>query len=269
MPDFIIYKKDTIPTYNLILEQYLKKIDTKEQDELFGLSFRGGSSFNCWRGYQAIYKIENNKLYLIKIISCGDLKNKNNEQSSINKMKSIFGNKLQKNKVFIDWYSGELNFPKKRKNNNPLRWDGVFYKIFEYETLLNFKKGQLMKEGSITNYESVKGGINRKERNIISKTLIKELNKSNWIDEKFEGCTDKYIITINEIGKISKIKMDYPDDEIKEFYDNEVYNYCIKKVENNLKKLRFDIIKDKGKPISENIYIDIWVEENGKLRNTN
>jgi hypothetical protein len=34
-----------------------------------------------------------------------------------------------------------------------------------------------------------------------------------------------------------------------------------------LKSLRFAILKDKGKPIAEEIYIEIWVEDNGKLEN--
>ena len=75
MPDYIIYGKDTIATYNLILESYLQRQDTSEIDKLFGLSFRDGSSFNCWRGYQAIYKIENDSLFLVYIINCGELRN--------------------------------------------------------------------------------------------------------------------------------------------------------------------------------------------------
>jgi hypothetical protein len=36
---------------------------------------------------------------------------------------------------------------------------------------------------------------------------------------------------------------------------------------NALKTLKFDIVKDKGKPIAEDIYIEIWVEDNGKVEN--
>ena len=32
-----------------------------------------------------------------------------------------------------------------------------------------------------------------------------------------------------------------------------------------LKNLKFDIIMDKGKPIPEDIYIEIWVEDNGEI----
>ncbi len=83
IPDYIIYKGHTIPTYNLILEQFLQKKNPNEE-KLFGLSFRSseniGVSTNCWRGYQAIYEIIDNKLYLTNIISCGELY----EKSKIN-----------------------------------------------------------------------------------------------------------------------------------------------------------------------------------------
>jgi hypothetical protein len=75
MPDYVIYGKDTIATYNLILEQYLQRQDIAKKEQLFGLAFRDGASFNCWRGYQAIYKIENDSLFLVDIINCGELRN--------------------------------------------------------------------------------------------------------------------------------------------------------------------------------------------------
>lgn len=96
MPDYIIYKKDTIPTYNLILEQYLQKQNPHE-GKLFGLSFRGSENFgvspNCWRGYQAIYEVIEDKLYLTKIISCGELIDKTsiNFDESTKKIKAILG----------------------------------------------------------------------------------------------------------------------------------------------------------------------------------
>lgn len=61
--------------------------------------------------------------------------------------------------------------------------------------------------------------------------------------------------------------MTYSEKEIEEFFEKEEYNYCIKKFENTLNDLQFDIIKDKGKPMSEDIYIEIWQKENGKLEN--
>lgn len=266
MPDYIIYKKDTIPTYNLILEQYLQKKNPNE-DKLFGLSFRGSGNFNCWRGYQAIYEVIDNKLFLTNIISCGELsgKSKINLVESQRKMKEIFGEKVENNGVFIDWFDGELNFPEKTKKNKQIRWDGVFYRIYEYENILDFENGKLTKQNSVHNYEKIKNGINREEKNKVSDLIFKRLKSEKW-KENYD-CSTKYLITIAENGRISNVRMVYSEKEIEEYYEKDEYNYCITKIKNALSKIQFDILKDKGKPISEDIYIEIWQEKNGKLEN--
>lgn len=272
MPDYIIYKKDTIPTYNLILEQYLQK-QNPDEGKLFGLSFRGseevGVSLNCWRGYQAIYEVIEDKLYLTKIISCGELIDKTsiNFDESTKKIKAIFGEKFQNNRVLMDWFSGVINFPLKKKNNKILRWDGVFYKIFEYETVLEFNNGNLIRQEEVHNYQNIPKAINRIDKDKVSDLLFKELKKMKMKNANDFDCGTKYFVTINENGNVSKIRMLYSDKEIEEYYEKDEYNFCIEKILNALKDLKFDIIKDKGKPISEDIYIEIWQKENGKLEN--
>jgi hypothetical protein len=73
LPDYIIYKSDTIPVYQLILEEYFGHMEIPDQGSLFGLKFRNNASLNCWRGYQAIYLIENDSLFLKNIINCHEL----------------------------------------------------------------------------------------------------------------------------------------------------------------------------------------------------
>lgn len=64
VPDYLIIGKDTLPLYNLILEDYLHSTEqSTDSISLFGFSFRsdfgyGVYSTNCWRGYQAIYSLE-------------------------------------------------------------------------------------------------------------------------------------------------------------------------------------------------------------------
>ncbi|WP_299180762.1 hypothetical protein [uncultured Chryseobacterium sp.] len=270
MPDYIIYKKDTIPTYNLILEQYLQKKNPNE-NKLFGLSFRGDENFaaplNCWRGYQAIYAVIDSKLYLTKIISCGDLTNKSkiNIVESQRKMEEIFGDKIDDKGVFINWFSGKISFPQRTMKNKELRWDGVFYRIFEYETVIDFDQGKFVKEENVHNYQKVLGGINRKSNDKISDKIFNKLKLEKW-DKKFD-CSEKYLITIGEKGKISNIKMTYSEKEIEEYFEKDEYNYCINKINNALKIMQFDILKDKGNPIPEEIYLEIWQEKKGKLKN--
>ncbi|MDM8173169.1 hypothetical protein QT327_02180 [Olivibacter sp. 47] len=57
------------------------------------------------------------------------------------------------------------------------------------------------------------------------------------------------------------------DEEIAQQYEVKELDFCIKNIYELLKPLKFDIIKDKGKPIAEDIYLEIWVEDNGKIEN--
>ena len=272
MPDYIVYKKDTIPTYNLILEQYLQK-QNSDEGKLFGLSFRGsedvGVSLNCWRGYQAIYEVINDKLYLTKIISCGELVDKTsiNLDESTKKINKLFGDKVQNNRVLIDWFSGVINFPQKVRNNKQIRWDGIFYRIYEYETVLEFNNGSLIKQDEVHNYQKIPKAINRIDKNKVSDLLFKELKKMKLKNANDFDCGTKYFVTINEKGSVSKVRMLYSDKEIEKYYEKGEYDFCVEKMLNALKDLKFDIIKDKGRPISEDIYIEIWQKEHGKLEN--
>src|SRR5258705_13353275 len=113
MPDYIIYKNDTIVIYHLLLEDYFHKTGVSDQGQLFGLSFRDNSSTSCWRGYQAIYIIENDSLFLKYILSCGELRYRGDSidiNKSDKKIKEIFGSKVINKKVYIDWYTGGISF---------------------------------------------------------------------------------------------------------------------------------------------------------------
>lgn len=265
MPDYIIIKGYTIPTYTLLLESYLQKLDTIEAQRLFGLAFRDGASFNCWRGYQAIYMLQGDSLFLVDIINCGDLRNKNIDKlKSLNKIRTIFGNSVHQNRVFINWFSGLINCP---MDNSILRWDGVFYTIYERETLLRIDLGKVTNMKNVINYEDDPKGIDRKDKGKISKILFRRLKRAKWKNGKEFDCSTAYFVTINENGIVSNVRMHYSDEEIEEYYDKDEYDFCINKIYNSLKTLKFDIIKDKGVPITEDIYIEIWMEDNGRLKN--
>ncbi|MBS1509080.1 MAG: hypothetical protein JSS79_20750 [Bacteroidetes bacterium] len=265
MPDYIIIKGDTIPTYNLLLESYLSKLDTVEAERLFGLAFRDGASLNCWRGYQAIYLVQGDSLFLAGIIPCGSRRSKNRDQlESLNKMKSIFGDAVRQDKVFINWFSGVINYP---IDKSVLRWDGVFYTIYERETVLRIDRGIVTGIKEVHNYEDDPKGIDRRDKQTISAILFKQLKRARWKNSEEFDCSEKYIVTINEEGYVSKVRMLLTDEEKQKYHDQEECDFCMNKMLKSLKKLKFDIIKDKGVPISEDIYIEIWMEDNGKLEN--
>jgi len=265
MPDYVIYGKDTIATYNLILEQYLQKQDTAKTERLFGLTFRNGASFNCWRGYQAIYKIEKDSLFLVDIINCGERRNGQiNKAESAEKIKATFGDKLLNGKVFINWFTGYINFP---LTDKVLRWDGVFYKIFENEKVITITDGKVNKIENVENYVDDPKRIDRRDKNKVSDILFNQLKMTKWKNSNDFDCSTKYFVTIDENGNVSKVRMLYSDEEIEKYYEKDEYNFCVKKIYNALKSLKFDVIKDKGRPFSEEIYIEIWIEDNGKIEN--
>ena len=96
-------------------------------------------------------------------------------------MKEIFGDKVENNRVFINWFTGLINFPDKTEKNKILRWDGVFYKIFEYETVLGFQNGNLISQGNVKNYAKIKNGINRKDKSKVSKIIFEKLKKKKFL----------------------------------------------------------------------------------------
>lgn len=264
-PDYIIYRGDTLATYSLILEQYFQTQDKAEQGKLFGLSFRDGATFNCWRGYQAIYKIDNDSLFLVDIIFCGERRSgKIDKAASTKKMKAIFNEKFFSDRVYIDWFSGDIKFP---LTNKVLRWDGVFYTIYEREKVFSISSGEVLATEDVENYVDDPKRIDRKDKNKISDILFKKLKKAKWKNKEHFDCSEKYMVTIDENGNVSKVRMLYSEEELDKYFEKDEYSFCINNVYNALKSLKFDIIKDKGKPITEDIYIEIWVEDNGKLEN--
>jgi hypothetical protein len=265
MPDFIIRGNDTIKTYNLLVEQYLQDHEIVKSDKLFGLSFREGASFNCWRGYQAIYKIERDSLCLVDITNCGERwTGKIDTAASEKKMKAIFGDKLVNGKVFIDWFSGAISFP---LTNKILRWDGVFYTIYENERVFSIVKGKILNVKDVNNYEDDPDAIDRRYNSKISDVLFRQLKKVKWENIKKFDCSDRYLVTIGKNGRVSKVIMPrYPiQDSIDKYWDKDEYQYCINNVFKALQNLKFDIIKDKGIPIPENVYIEIWFISRKKI----
>ena len=264
LPDYLVFKGDTFPVYDLILEKYIETQDQSEKESLFGLKFRDGASLNCWRGYQAIYQIDKDSLFLSSIISCGELffSDTIDQIKSHERINNLFNTN---GRVHIDWFSGKISLPK----GDLLRWDGVFYKIYEQEILIDIDKGLIKNVRAVDNYIDAPTRIDRRYKDTISTVLFKSLKRIKWRHIDKCDCSEKYLVTINKNGVPSKVIMpDYQTkDEIKEFWELGEYNYCINRVLKGLKTLKFDIIKHKGKRISEDVLIELWFEENGDIEN--
>ncbi|MCD1117728.1 hypothetical protein [Chryseobacterium turcicum] len=101
-PDLIIYKNDTIPTYNLLIERYLR--EKFNDDELAKFSFKGELiPLSCWRGYQGVYEVIDNKLYLSGMIDCGGLRNKQDlfSNESLARMRKLINIMIKMSTSFV------------------------------------------------------------------------------------------------------------------------------------------------------------------------
>jgi len=92
----------------------------------------------------------------------------------------------------------------------------------------------------------------------------------NW--KKLDDClcAEKYLVTINKNGKVTKVEMaDYQSkDTINKYWDRKDYNLCVKSIYKAVKGLDFDVIKRMGEKISEKVYLEIWYEDKtGQIEN--
>jgi hypothetical protein len=180
-----------------------------------------------------------------------------NIKDSDEKLNDLFKNKVVNNKVYMDWFSGNIALP----SGDLLRWDGVFYKSFEQETIIKIKNGMVKKVSLVDNYIDETHKINRRQNDTISNVLFQEIRLLDW--EKLDecGCAEAYIVTIGKNGKVKDVLMaGYPPAKIEEYWDKKDYRYCIDSILKSLKKLEFDIIKLHGVKVKEDVYIEIFYD---------
>ena len=111
--------------------------------------------------------------------------------------------KVVDGRVYIDWFSGDLKFP---LTDKVLRWDGVFYTIYEQEKVIGISTGKVLTMEDVENYVDDPGRIDRKDKNKISDILFKKLKKSKWKNKEDLDCSEKYMVTIDEQGNVFKCK---------------------------------------------------------------
>ncbi|NJK95124.1 MAG: hypothetical protein HC905_09605 [Bacteroidales bacterium] len=151
-----------------------------------------------------------------------------------------------------------------------LRWDGVFYKSFENEILININKGIIKKVRQIENYIDYSNRINRRYGDTISNVLFEKLKDLNWKKLDDCDCAESYIVTIDKNGRVGNVKMaDYlTKQDIKDCWERSEYRFCINSIRKALRPLKFDLIKQSGLKVLEKVYIEIWYEEStGQIEN--
>jgi len=126
--DILVYNGDTVSIFSTPLE-YRSDIDSLRL-RLFDYKDTSISS-DCWRRYIAYWLIQNDSLFLTKIISCQDTK----LEASLDK---LFPDELSAGKIFATWFSGELDIP----SGKLLEYVHMgFESIYETEEVIEIKEG--------------------------------------------------------------------------------------------------------------------------------
>lgn len=268
--DYLILDKDTIPIFSLPLYQLPDTEIEKFYDNVRVYEESGEIpiKFSLWRGYSLLWELLDSKLYLISVIN-----NKNSDDI----LKKSFPDKYEKGRVFADWFNGTFS----KAKGELLRWDGVFSRTYVKEDIIIIENGVLSNISEVDNYIYVPNGISRINNEnpyegypkTITDTIFKEIKKLDW--EKLSnlndcGCDDKYIIEINEYGKIDKVEYLSLIDEDKEVERSEdiiKHKECIEIFKEQLKNLQFDIIKWNGYPYREKIWLNFFYTIEDELEN--
>lgn len=135
-PDYLIYENDTLEIYTNPLES---NIETLFKDTSFLLYTCLSTA--CWRGYQATWKLEGDKLYLLKIGDCCN-------QTLKADMNLLFGDKFTNNRVIADWYSGNLVIPIGKTIYGE---HSGYSTVHEFEDILYLDKGEVTHEKRVDN----------------------------------------------------------------------------------------------------------------------
>ncbi len=133
VPDLLVIGKDTFLMHTNPLEIYLDSIGNRDFPE-----FKGGGSTACWRGYQAVWRVENDSMFLEKIQSCH--KREGDVNANLQKM---FRDKCQNGRVYADWVTGLIVLPYGRLKNYIHMGYGSTYSKY---LLLEINKGKFVQE---------------------------------------------------------------------------------------------------------------------------
>lgn len=199
LPDLLIDGNDTVAIFCNPLEQYLAKKDKREfcGEELCW------TSTGCYRGYQAIWTIQNDSLFLLKVRIDDDPDN----DKYFDLKKEFKTNK----KVFANWFTGEIISP---------RGDLLQYIHFGYASIYEKEKRFYISNGnldSLVNYNYIDYDINRLKPSVrflsdtIKKIIISQIDKDK-VKEFPDSLYCSINIRFNENGLIDSIYNGYTHD---------------------------------------------------------
>jgi hypothetical protein len=241
VPDYLIVKNDTIPIFFLPLEEYLQENKSSYLNKILQDTARFIPQ-NCWRGYQAVWKLENNKLYLVDLKSCG-IKELEDSKKVI---KSNFPTHFEGDKVFAYWFNSSIAIPK----GELLKWDYLFARTYETEQRFDFENGYLTNDPIVQNYVDLEDGFSRRNDSLVHDVLYQQISNLELENAIDSVCTLNLEILIGNEGKVSQVNS--------LLFNEELCEDVKKTINNKLLGFQFDIIKWNGLDYEETIYLDYY-----------
>lgn len=253
VPDYLIYRGDTIAIFSNPLEQYFEQTGKRELPD-----FSGCGSTACWRGYKAIWELKNDSLFLRQITSCHNKCGLEIRNANLEKM---FGT----NDVFASWFTGQIIAPKGKL----VQYIHMGYgSVYEEEQIFKLNKGQLKSIKVKSNKKLTDKIYSQKKNWELTKLSLDTIfyhikNNIDWeqLDKGQHMCDDEYILTFNRNGKIKQVKFKPTWSTKKEKREDWWYNFterkCRHKLKNSIKNLRLDyLIPEKRFKIEIQLFYD-------------
>ena len=197
--DLIIINNDTLPLYSLPLEKYLN--ENNISPNIFD---NYGFSTGCYRSYRAIWKLQNDSLFLVALNSC--LSDSINIPFSL-----IFEDDILHNNIFANWLTDTLWI----ETGNKIFYDHIGWGwYYDREKAIKISKGV---------------AINITEYDYSHKIFISEINtdnfslkdhyckKINWENIPVPESEIKIIVNLNSDTSYVIHNMNYAD----KIYENE------------------------------------------------
>ncbi len=248
VPDLCVFKKDsiqdTLSVFIFPLEDFFDIIGDKDLK-----GFKYCESPSCVRGYQAIWEIQNDSLFLISIQGCNEQMSWCDE-SAMPDLKLMFGSECENNKVFAYWVNSNYRFFEGKEV--PL----IDKQIYKADRIVKVRKGIITKNKRKLNIKPKKKAneINLSTPEFILYTIH---NNFNWRDLpkiKKDKWYAELEITVKKNRKTSiKIITDTPE------------NFRIaaeKEYNKSLKKVRWYKYKQLGKKVELKFTVRAYFERN-------
>ena len=141
-------------------------------EKLFGVEEIGYVT-DCYRDYQAEWKIIDNELYLMAIYSCRYFYKGEYGDSLKSNLQYLFPDRFNNGMVSADWVSGDFWLSK----GEQIFYDhGGIGTIFEKDVRLTFKKGNLTATQEFNNLEKSKKSLFAEDREVLHEFIYSNIN---------------------------------------------------------------------------------------------